>query len=316
MNLRHVAASLLVAGSFAACGDGQKPMQDPSARYRIVQSVDGQWDGDVDLVFAHDDTVAFAAAEASKSKGRTGIQFVGIGGLPDQGLKWVVEGVLAASIEQPTGAEVAIDMALLACSGIAPPRRIAPRVHVYTKANLAAGGEVVPRPDEVVLDLLRRQHADVLTTQPTIDIVFRMGLVDNDGGDPWFAALRTELTAAAKRYPQIAFDCRPSVEELIAQNYNAILVAPKEGKVLAAACKEAMAHDIKVIVVGRELGSDDFTCFVGADPMQLGEVAGGQVARLLGPAGGTIVELQGPSTSHATQQRHAGFRKALGLKQP
>jgi len=141
-------------------------------------------------------------------------------------------------------------------------------------------------------------------------------------GEPWRVAMREELTAAAARYPQIQFEYRAAdndaekqrsiVRDFVAQGFHAILVSPKESLALAAPCKEAIAAGIKVVVLDRELGSDDYTCFVGGDNGKIGEAAGAQIRAML-PTGGTIVELQGLMTSSPAQERHDGFAKALGL---
>lgn len=343
MNHRLAAAlssSLFLLSSCGGGGGAAAVLQSADGKYRVVHVADARWDGStartemeaalerlpqVDLVYAHNDPMAFAAAQACKQKGRTGVKFVGIDGLADEGRKYVADGALDATFEYPTCAQAAIDLALLACSGVTPPRRIVVGTRTYTKANLAAGGEPVPSPGEFLLANLHRQHAEILSTTPKTDVVFRIGMAQCTDGEPWRAAMREQLVAAAKRYPQIQFDYRSAdndvekqrslVRDFIVQNYNAILVSPKESLALAGACKEAMAQNIKVIVLDRELGSDDYTCFVGGDNQQIGEAAGRRIAELL-PNGGTIVELQGLMTSSPAQERHAGFVKALGLVAP
>jgi ribose transport system substrate-binding protein len=231
--------------------------------------------------------------------------------------------VIDATFLHPTGATAAIDMALLACSGIAPPRRLLLGTRMFTKATLAAGGTLVPSPADVMVEALRRQHANVLTTTPATDVVFRIAMVQHTGGDPRRARLGEELKAAAKRYPQIQFDYRDAedtregqvilVRDFIAQNYNAIIVAPENAAALGPVCKEAIAKEIKVIVLEAELGSEDYTCFVGCDDKAIGKAAGMAIGKLL-PKGGAIVELQGAMTTSTAQQRHEGFVEALGLR--
>ncbi|MBM4061151.1 MAG: substrate-binding domain-containing protein [Planctomycetes bacterium] len=338
MNRQSLAVLPLLA-VFPACGSGgpKAVLQSADGKYRVVHQVDARWDGAtartemqnvlerlprVDLVYAHDDPMAFAAAQACRQKGRTGVKFVGIDALEHEGRKYVADGAIDATFEYPTGAAAAIDLALLACSGIAPPRRVIVGTRAYTVANLAAGGEPVPSPGEIVLANLRTQHAAVLTTTPTIDVVFRIGMAQCRDREPRGAVMREQLVAAAKRYPQIQFDhradddvekLRGTVRDFVAQNYNAILVSPpQQPSALAAPCQEALAQGIAVIVLDRELGSDDYTCFVGADDLQIGEAAGRKIAELL-PDGGAIVEIQGLMTSSQAQERHRGFAKALGL---
>lgn len=310
MNLRTILFP--VACSLAACG-GEDPalLQSADGKYRVVHVAEAADASSaraamvqalaqhtkIDVVFAHDDALAAAAAAACAEKGRTEVRFVDI-----QALRLPV-------------AAAAIDMALLACNGLAPHRELLVGTRVATLANAAAGGEVVPAPGDVVLELLRRQHAEVLTTEPKTDNIFRIGLVFADSSDAGHARWRDALTAAARRYPQIAFDCRPTVQEFVAQGFHAILVVPTGTDSLASACKAAMAQSIKVIVVDRAPGSDDFTCFVATQDDAIGDAAARQIAELLGPAGGTIVELQGPAASSQARARHAGFVKRLGLQQ-
>ena len=178
-------------------------------------------------------------------------------------------------------------------------------------------------PGDVMLEGLRRQHASVLTTTPSIDVVFRVGMVHRTGGDPRQARIAQELAAAAKRYPQIQFDYRAAegsaeqqaslVRDFIEQNYNALLVAPADPVALGTVCKEAIAKQIKVVVLDRELASEDYTCFVGCDERAIGKAVGTAIAKLL-PDGGAIVELQGAMTTSAAHERHQGFVEALGLR--
>jgi len=311
--------------------------QNADGSIRLVHVADARWQqetaatemaaaldrhAEIALVFAHNDDMAFGAALACKQKQRTSIRIVGIGGTA-QAQKRVAEGVIDATFLQPTGAAAAIDMALLACSGIPPPRRLVLGPLMFTKATLAAGGTVVPSPGDIVVGGLRHQHASVLTTTPVTDVVFRIAMAHRTGGEPRRARIGEDLKTAAKRYPQIQFEYHAAegtpeqqvdlVRDFIAQNYNAILVAPEDPVALRPVCKEAIAKEIKVIVLDRELGSEDYTCFVGCDDTATGRAVGSAIGKLL-PKGGAIVELQGAMTTSAAQQLHQGFVEALGLR--
>src|SRR5262249_37741593 len=108
---------------------GKAVLASSDGKYRVVHVADAQWDGaragagmesvlgglsQFDLVYGHNDPMAKAAYEACKQKGRTGVKFVGIDGLANEGRKYVAEGVLDATFEYPTCADAAIDLALLA----------------------------------------------------------------------------------------------------------------------------------------------------------------------------------------------------------
>lgn len=341
MNHRLFAIALPLLTCLSSCGGkGAAMLQSADGKIRVIHIADVKWKQEnartemesilerfpqIDVVYAHNDPMAFGAALACKQKGRTGIRFVGVDGLANEGRKYVADGAIDATFEYPTGAKTAIDLALLACSGIAVPKRVVLGTRTFTKANLAAGGEAVPSPGEFVIANLQHQHSDVLTTKPTTDVVFRIGMAQCTDGEPWRVAMREQLIAAAKSYPQVQFDYRAAdddtekqrgiVRDFITQNYNAILVSPKESLALVAVAKEALEKGIKLIVLDRELGSDDYTSFVGGDNLAIGKAAGTAIGQLL-PNGGTIVELQGLMTSSPAQERHNGFVEALGLKKP
>jgi ribose transport system substrate-binding protein len=84
----------------------------------------------IDAVFAYDDAAALAAYQAAKAAGREkGIAFMGVGGLPNEGAKYVSEGLLSVSFLHPTGGAEAIDAAVKLLHGekllkkIVPPTR-------------------------------------------------------------------------------------------------------------------------------------------------------------------------------------------------
>ncbi len=97
------------------------------------------------------------------------------------------------------------------------------------------------------------------------------------------------------------------------KGYDAILASPKESLALKEPCKEALKKGVHVVIIDRELGTDDFSVFVGGDNHQIGRAVGDQIKLLL-PDGGTIVEIQGLMTSSPAQERHRGFVEALGLE--
>ncbi|MBK8095618.1 MAG: substrate-binding domain-containing protein [Planctomycetes bacterium] len=326
----------------AACGDHGPAavLASGDGKWRVVHVAEAQWKGDrgraemeaalerlaqIDLVYAHNDPMAFGAATAARQKGRTGIRFVGIDALPDEGRKYVADGALDATIEYPTLAAEAIDLALLAANGIELARQYTFGTRVWTRTNLAAGGTPIASPATTMLVALRREHAAILTTEPKTDQIFKIGMAQCTDDEPWRAAMRTDMQAWARRYPQVEFHYRAAdddtekqrgcVRDFVAQGCHAIIVSPKESLALAAACKEALAAGIRVIVLDRELGSDDYTTFLGSDNVAIGREAGMVIRELL-PAGGTIVELQGLMTSSPAQQRHQGFVEALGLAAP
>jgi ribose transport system substrate-binding protein len=81
--------------------------------------------GKIDLVYAHNDPAAHGAWLAAKAAGRENeMRFVGIDGLPHEGLQYVREGILDVCFEYPTGGGQAIDTALKLLAGESVPKTI------------------------------------------------------------------------------------------------------------------------------------------------------------------------------------------------
>lgn len=100
---------------------------------------------DIDLVYAHNDPGAHGAYLAAKAAGRErDIVFVGIDALPQEGQAYVRQGVLGASFEYPTGGAEAIANALKLLHGEKVPKEITLPSRVFTRENIARGGESLP----------------------------------------------------------------------------------------------------------------------------------------------------------------------------
>jgi ribose transport system substrate-binding protein len=111
--------------------NARKEMESALARFPVI-----------DLVYAHNDPGAHGAWLAARAAGREKKTiFVGIDALPHEGQMYVKQGILAASFEYPTGGREAIESALLILGGKTVPREITLKSRVFTKDNLATGGE-------------------------------------------------------------------------------------------------------------------------------------------------------------------------------
>lgn len=98
----------------------------------------------IDLVYAHNDPGAHGAYLAAKAAGRDGqIKFVGIDALPQEGVAYVNQGVLDATFQYPTGGAEAIETALKVLNGETVEKEIILGSRLFTKENVAAGGEAI-----------------------------------------------------------------------------------------------------------------------------------------------------------------------------
>ncbi len=111
--------------------EARKEMESALARFQSI-----------DLVYAHNDPGAHGAFLAARAAGRQdNIIFVGIDALPHEGQVYVKQGLLEASFEYPTGGMEAIQTALKILDGEDVPKNITLRSRVFTKDNIAQGGE-------------------------------------------------------------------------------------------------------------------------------------------------------------------------------
>lgn len=99
----------------------------------------------IQLVYAHNDPGAHGAYLAAKAAGREKqMRFVGIDALPHEGVRYVREGILDATLLYPTGGEEAVDWASRLLRGEKPEKQVTLGTRTFTKANLEAGGAALP----------------------------------------------------------------------------------------------------------------------------------------------------------------------------
>ena len=101
----------------------------------------------IDAVYAHNDPSAHGAYLAARNEGRgreKRVKFVGIDALPHEGVRYVREGILAATFQYPTGGAEAIDWASRILKGQKNvPKTITLGTRIYTRANVKRGGEAI-----------------------------------------------------------------------------------------------------------------------------------------------------------------------------
>jgi ribose transport system substrate-binding protein len=98
----------------------------------------------IDLVYAHNDPGAHGAWLAAKAAGREKqILFVGIDALPHEGVMYVRQGILDATLQYPTGGREAIETARKILAGQTAPKEITLGSRLFTKGNVDAGGEPI-----------------------------------------------------------------------------------------------------------------------------------------------------------------------------
>ena len=91
----------------------------------------------IDAVYAHNDPGAHGAYQAARQKGREKeIKFIGIDGLPTEGVKYVRDGILEATFVYPTCAPEAIEAALKILNGEEVPKDTLLETRLITRDTL------------------------------------------------------------------------------------------------------------------------------------------------------------------------------------
>ncbi len=98
----------------------------------------------IQLVYAHNDPGAHGAYLAAKAAGREKeMKFVGIDALPHEGVRYVREGMLDATLAYPTGGDEAIELAVKIFPGETAPKSVTLGTRLFTKDTVEAGGKPI-----------------------------------------------------------------------------------------------------------------------------------------------------------------------------
>ena len=117
---------------------------EPKAR-KEMESALARFDR-IDVVYAHNDPGAHGAYLAARAEGRRrekSILFVGIDALPQEGVVYVKQGILAATFQYPTGGAAAIDAAVKILEGQTVPKKMVLGSRMFTQDNVQQGGQVI-----------------------------------------------------------------------------------------------------------------------------------------------------------------------------
>ncbi|ETR72845.1 MAG: Periplasmic binding protein/LacI transcriptional regulator [Candidatus Magnetoglobus multicellularis str. Araruama] len=90
----------------------------------------------IEVVFAHNDPMAFGAYLAAKDMGiHQSIRFFGIDGIPMEGVRWVHDGILTATFLYKTPGDEGIRQAMRILNGKSVPKRISLPTMTIDKTN-------------------------------------------------------------------------------------------------------------------------------------------------------------------------------------
>lgn len=151
-----------------------------------------------------------------------------------------------------------------------------------------------------------------------------VGMSQANKAEPWRTAMNSQIATAAQAYPELqvmftdaAQDNAKQVSQVdafIQQKVDLLIISPNEAAPLTAVVKKAYDAGIPVIVLDRAVLGDAYTMFIGADNVQIGQMAGQFVSdwctlQKRNPC--SVLELRGLSGSPPAADRASGFRTGI-----
>lgn len=256
----------------------------------------------VDVIFAHNDFMAYGATLALEKLNRRDIRVVGLDGFPGEGggRQMVMDGILDATVTCPTGGREAIRFAIdiiNQVSGI--PKQIILRSHLI-------------RPDTPAESLpVRESEAPI-----------RVGHAQIDEDSSWRQASNESIQAAARdfnidltvSYSPLSLEIQQEqVREFIAQKMDVIVISPVVADGWSDVLQEAKDAGIPVLLLDRmaNVSEDLYTSFIGADFEEEGRRCAQWLLADCPKGEQRILELRGTDGSSPAVNRKAGFEAAL-----
>ncbi len=154
---------------------------------------------------------------------------------------------------------------------------------------------------------------------------YRVGFAQTESNNPWRLAQTASMKeeAAKKGWELVYTDAAgqaskqvTDVESMIAQKVDAIFLAPREEKPLAAAVKKAKEAGIPVILLDRNVdqslakAGEDYVTFIGSDFIEEGKRAAEWLIKATGGKA-KIIELEGTAGSSPANDRKKGFHDRI-----
>lgn len=259
----------------------------------------------IDVIFAHNDYMAYGARLALDKLGIGGIRIVGLDGFSGEnsGLQLVEQGAIDATVTCPTGGTEAIRYAvdiMNQVSGI--PKQIILRSHRI-------------RPDNVA----EYQKESQITGKPS---VIRVGYAQIGEESHWRAACTDSIRQAAKDFDiDLTMEfTQPLVEEqtrlvqkFIDQDMDVIVVSPVVAEGWRPVLEEARKAGIPVLLVDRMVDEEEemYTSFIGADFEEEGRRCARWLLHELPGQPIRVMELRGTEGSSPAQSRKIGFEEVI-----
>ncbi|WP_258104103.1 substrate-binding domain-containing protein [Marinoscillum sp. MHG1-6] len=104
------------------------------------------------------------------------------------------------------------------------------------------------------------------------------------------------------------------IEQFIEQKVDLIIVSPIKAEPITPYVEKAYLENIPVIIIDRKTSSDLYSTYIGANNLEIGQLAGQYASTLINP-GDKVIELRGLKGSTPAQERSAGFDQYIDQEQ-
>jgi ribose transport system substrate-binding protein len=150
-----------------------------------------------------------------------------------------------------------------------------------------------------------------------------IGMSQANRAEPWREAMDAQIQAAAdaagvtvsfQDAAQDNADQVSDVENLLTQGIDLLIISPNEAAPLNDAVKAAWEDCVPVIVLDRNLVDPNYSMFIGADNVAIGQAAGEYAAKWCADNGRTeckVAEIRGLEGAPPAADRGNGFRAGL-----
>ena len=149
---------------------------------------------------------------------------------------------------------------------------------------------------------------------------YTIGFSQCTGADNWRKTMQESMYRELSFNPEISFIMKDAdgqsekqitqIDELIKQNIDLLIVSPNEAEPITPIAEKAYQNGIPVIILDRRTNSDQYTAYVGADNVEVGQIAGAYTNTLL-KGTGRVIEISEKPGSSADIDRHKGFMETI-----
>lgn len=261
----------------------------------------------IDIIFAHNDYMAYGANLALKKLGKTGIRIVGLDGFSGEkgGLQMVEDGIIDATVTCPTGGSEAIRYAIDIINGVSGiPKQIILRSHKIREDN------VLTYQDEITYPKHEKQIIHVGYAQIMEESNWRKASIESIQ----YAAKEFDINLTVKYNEQSIEDQMTQVREFIAEDMDVIVISPVVTEGWEEILIEAKEAGIPVLLVDRTVAVKEelYNSFIGADFEEEGSrCARWMVQETEDLEQVRIMELRGTEGSSPAQNRKVGFESVI-----